>query len=339
LATSPRQYGRAWRTGVAGTWHKANISLAFRDVSPNFAIPATANLSQLSLSDRRGLDFAISRDTKVGNFSGTYQLLQSDFRYSNRAHLVLHNIGLNWSKMITKSTSVTLGTSEARTLTTNQGVPGITGETEQRRFGVNASVNQTITTEKYGAITLGLTGSRNWFRDNVNKNVNNIISSAGINTGWTPKAFFQLQSNFSVNWTAGEKFTAGNAVIKTLYLQPVLTLAKTGWSVMPLVSINHMTSHLGTGVKTSNMLMTQTGGRISYQLPGRLRFNTFSFEGSVARTHDGLNRTTTMLPRFLFLWTMVKPSKPAPEPAQASAPQQKQQAPQTAPAAQASHDE
>ena len=247
-------------------------------------------------------------------------------------------MGLNWSKMITKSTSVTLGTSEARTLTTNQGVPSITGETEQHRFGVNASVNQTITTEKHGTITLGFTGSRNWFRDNVNKNVNNIISSAGINTGWTPKAFFQLQSNFSVNWTAGEKFTAGNAVIKTLYLQPVLTLAKTGWSVMPLVSINHMSSHLGTGVKTSNMLMTQTGGRISYQLPGRLRFNTFSFEGSVARTHDGLNRTTTMMPRFLFLWTMVKPSKPAPEPAQASVPQQKQQAPQTA-TAQASHDE
>ncbi len=335
LATSPRQYGRAWRTGVAGTWHKANINLAFRDVSPNFAIPATANLSQLSLSDRRGLDFSISRDTKAGNFSGTYQLLQSDFRYSTRAHLVLHNIGLNWSKMITKSTSVTLGTSEARTLTTNQGVPSITGETEQRRFGVNASVNQTINTEKYGAITLGLTGSRNWFRDNVNKNVNNIISSAGINTGWTPKPFFQLQSNFSVNWTAGEKFTAGNAVIKTLYLQPVLTLAKTGWAVMPLISINHMTSHLGTGVRTSNLLMTQTGGRISYQLPGRLRFNTFSFEGSVARTHDGLNRTTMMMPRFLFLWTMVKPAKPAPEPAQASAPQQ-QQTPQTA---QAVHEE
>jgi len=324
-----RQHGRAWRTGLAGTWHKANINLAFRDVSPNFAIPATANLSQLSMSDRRGLDFSISRDTRAGNFSGTYQLLQSDFRYAGRAHLVLHNVGLNWSKMLTKTTTVTFGTSEARTLTTNRGVPDITGEAEQRRFGVNASVNQTINTEKLGALTLALTGSRNWFRDGVNKNVNNIISSVGINTGWTPKPFFQLQSNFSVNWTAGEKFTAGNSVIKTLYLQPVLTMAKTGWSVMPLISINHMTSQLGTGVRTSNMLMTQTGGRVSYQLPGRLRFNTFSFEGSVARTHDGLNRTTTMAPRFMVLWTMVRPAKPAPEPARAATAQQTSpQAPQ-----------
>jgi hypothetical protein len=317
-----RQHGHAWRTGVAGTWHKANINLAFRDVSPNFAIPATANLMQLSASDRRGLDLSISRDTKAGNFSGTYQLLESDFHYDNRAHLALHNMGLTWSKMITKTTTVSLGTSEARTLTTNNGVPNIAGETEQRRFGVNASVNQTINTEKLGSLTLALTGSRNWFRDNVNKNVNNIISSVGISTAWMPKPFFQLQSNFSVNWTAGEKFTAGNAVIKTLYLQPVLTLAKTGWSVMPLVSINHMTSQLGTGVRTSNMLMTQTGGRVSYHLPGRLRFNTFSFEGSVARTHDGLNRTTAMTPRFLFLWTMAKAPKPAPESPQAAVSQQ-----------------
>ena len=90
---------------------------------------------------------------------------------------------------------------------------------------------------------------------------------------------------------------------------------------MPLLSINHLKSRLGSGITTSDMLMTQTGGRISYQLPGKLRFNTFSFEGSVARTRDGLagqptQMTAHMTPRFLFLWTMVRPSKPAPEPVQ-----------------------
>lgn len=319
-----RQFGRAWRTGVSGTWHKANISLAFRDVSPNFAIPATANLTQLSLSDRRGLDFSISRDTLYGNFSGTYQLLQSDFRYSDRSHLVLHNVGLNWAKTFGQTTSVTFGVSEARTLTTNrsgQGLPNLPGEAAQRRFGVNGSVNQTISTEKLGSLNLGITGSRNWFRDRVNQNANNIISSAAINAGWNPKPFFQLQSNFSVNWTAGEKFTVGNSVITTAYIQPAFIWARTGWSVMPLLSINHLKSRLGSGITTSDMLMTQTGGRISYQLPGKLRFNTFSFEGSVARTRDGLagqptQMTAHMTPRFLFLWTMVRPSKPAPEPVQ-----------------------
>lgn len=319
---SSRQFGRAWRTGVNGTWRKANISLSFRDVSPNFAIPATANLSQLSLSDRRGLDFSISRDTRAGNFTGTYQLLQSDFRYAERAHLVLHNAGLNWAKTIGQTTTVALGVSQARTLTTNRGNPALTGEADQSRFGVNASVNQMINTSKLGSINLGLTGARNWFRDRINQNANNIISSVGVNAGWTPKPFFQLQSNFSVNWTAGEKFTVGNSVITTAYIQPVLTWARTGWSVMPLISINQMNSRLGTGERTFNMLMTQTGGRISYQLPGRWRFNTFSFEGTIARTRDGVNRTTLMTPRFLFLWTMIRPSKPPAEPAQASPAQQ-----------------
>jgi len=81
-----------------------------------------------------------------------------------------------------------------------------------------------------------------------------------------------------------------------------------------------LSSRQGTDEKTSNMLMTQTGGRVSYQLPGRWRFNTVSFEGGVARTNDGLNRTTATLPRFLFIWTIVRPAKSAVEPAQSNAP-------------------
>ncbi|MFN0112120.1 MAG: IPT/TIG domain-containing protein, partial [Blastocatellia bacterium] len=317
---SQRNFGRAWRSGVTGTWRKANIALAYRDVSPNFAIPATANLTQLGVSDRRGLDASISRDTKAGTFSTTYQLLESDFRYADRAHLALHNVGLNWTKMFGQTTTVTLGTSEAKTLTSNRGVPELTGEADQNRFGVNAAVNHTITSETKGSLTLALTGARNWFRDRVNLNANNITSTVGINAGWSPKPVFQLQANYNVNWIAGEKFSVGNSVMTTAYIQPVFNWASTGWSIMPLISINQMKTRLGSGEFTSNMLMTQTGGRISYQLPGRLRFNTFSFEGSAARTHDALNRTTMMTPRFLVLWTMVRPSKPAPEPVEKVAP-------------------
>ncbi len=324
---STRNFGRAWRSGVTGTWHKANIALAYRDVSPNFAIPATANLTQLGISDRRGLDASVSRDTKAGNFSTTYQLLESDFRYADRAHLALHNVGLNWTKMFGQATTVTLGTSEAHTLTTNRGIPELKGEANQNRFGVTGTVNHTITSETRGSLTLGLTGARNWFRDRINANANNITSTVGFNGNWAPKPVFQLQATYNVNWIAGEKFSAGNSLLTTAYIQPVFTWARTGWSVMPLLSINQMKTRLGTGEYTARMWMTLSGGRISYQLPGRLRFNTFSFEGTVARTHDGLNRTITQMPRFMVLWTMVRPAKPAPEPVQKekAAPEQKEQ--------------
>ena len=113
-----------------------------------------------------------------------------------------------------------------------------------------------------------------------------------------------------MNWVAGEKFSAGGSRITTAYIQPVFTWARAGWSVMPLVSINHMKSRLGGGLTTGDMLMTQSGGRVSWRAPGKWRFNTLSFESSFSRVSDGVNKSVLTTPRFLFLWTLVQPSKP-----------------------------
>ncbi|HKQ72249.1 MAG TPA: IPT/TIG domain-containing protein [Blastocatellia bacterium] len=313
LDSSRRAFGRAWRTGFAGIWNKADISVAFRDVSPNYAIPATASLTQLGMSDRRGLDASVSRDTIYGKFFGSYQYLQSDFRYDERAHLALNSVNLNWAKTFAQNTTVSLGANEAVTKTLNRGTPNIGGEADQRRFGLNATVTQMINTPKIGVMTLGFTGSRNWFRDRVNQNANSIVSSLGVTSGWNPRPFFQMQTNFSVNWVAGERFSAGGSRITTAYIQPVFTWARAGWSVMPLVSINHMKSRLGGGVTTGDLLMAQTGGRVSWRAPGKWRFNTLSFEGMRSRASDGVSKSVLNTPRFLFLWTMVQPSKPPAE--------------------------
>jgi hypothetical protein len=41
-----------------------------------------------------------------------------------------------------------------------------------------------------------------------------------------------------------------------------------------------------------------------------------SFEGSQSWMRDSVNHTTMRTPRFLFLWTLVQPAKPAPQPEQ-----------------------
>jgi hypothetical protein len=305
LAGSTRELGRAFRSGIVGNWHQASITLAVRKVSPSFAIPATANLSQLSQSNRRGMDFTIARQTRIGALSGTYQVLGSDFNYADRAHLILHNVGVNWSKMVGKKTTLGLGATDARTLTTAHAVPSSVLKTDQRRFGVMTSVTEMFNSKKGGSLMLNLIGTRNWLRDNINNNANNIVSTIGITPNWTPKPSVQIQGNYSVNWIVGETTTVGRTRVQTLFLQPTFQLARTGWSVIPLISINEMKAELAGGFQTSDLLNSQAGTRITYQLPGRLRFNSFSFEGTYNRSHNALTNTTVATPRFLVLWTLI----------------------------------
>jgi hypothetical protein len=336
---SARQFGRALRTGFTGTWHKANISVAFRDVSPNYAIPATASLTQLSASDRRGVDFSISRDTLYGAFSGQYQYLQSDFRYDDRAHVGLNNLNLGWTKQLTQtvgpnssfSTQLALGGNLARTTTSNRHKEGLTGLADQGRDGVNMSITETIQTQQLGTLSLTVGGSRNWFRDTVNERANNIITSLNFSTSWVPKnPWFQWQANLSVNWMAGERFSVGGSRTLTAYIQPTINWARFGISLTPLVTLNQLSSQMlllpdltileneamalaiPRRMTTGDMWMTQHGGRLAWQLPGKFRFNTLSFEGSQAWMRDGLSGMTQRTPRLLFLWTLVQPTKPAP---------------------------
>jgi hypothetical protein len=350
LATNAqRQFGRAWRTGFTGTWHKANLSVALRDVSPNYAIPATASLTQLSASDRRGVDFSISRDTPYGTFSGQYQYLQSDFRYGDRAHIGLNNLNLGWTKQLTQttvknstlSTQLTFGGNLARTTTSNRHQAGLTGLADQGRDGANVALTETIQTPQLGTLSLTVGGSRNWFRDTVNQRANNIITSVNVSTNWVPKdPWFQWQANMSVNWMAGERFSVGGSRTLTAYIQPTFTWKQKGLSLTPLVTLNQLSSQMlllpdlslleteavplaaVRRMTTGDLWMTQHGGRLAWQMPGKFRFNTLSFEGSQAWTHDGLSGMSHRTPRLLFLWTLVLPPKPAPPREEKPSPEQ-----------------
>ncbi len=348
-AEARRQFGRAWRTGFVGKWHKANISFSFRDVSPNYAIPATASLTQLSASDRRGVDFSISRDTLYGTFSGQYQYLQSDFRYGDRAHVGLNNLNLNWAKQLTHktvkdssfSTMLSVGGNIARTTTSNRTQPGIIGLADQGRDGANVNVTETIQTPKLGTLALTVGGSRNWFRDTVNQRANNIITSLNFSLIWTPAdPWFQWNSTVSVNWLVGERFSVGGSRTLTAYIQPSFNWTRTGLSLTPLVTLNQLSSEMlqwleGAPIRrmtTGDMWMTNHGARLAWQLPGKLRFNVLSFEGSQMWLRDGLSGRTTRTPRLLFLWTIVQPSKPAP-PKEEKQPQPEAPPPQPTPPA------
>jgi hypothetical protein len=118
-------------------------------------------------------------------------------------------------------------------------------------------------------------------------------------------------SNVSVNWTAGEKFSVGGSRTVTVYVQPTINWKRPGLSFVPLFTLNDMNAALGTGVRLTNTLMTQYGGRVAWQAPGQFRYNTFSVEGSQTCMRDSLQGTRNCAPRLLFLWTMVRPVKPA----------------------------
>jgi hypothetical protein len=309
LGDPGRQFGRAWRTTLQGVWKKTNLNFALRDVTPNFASPANAALSQFSSSDRRGVDLAASRETKVGNLSATYQLLQSDFRERDRAHVTLHNLNLNWTKNLTKTTVLTGGAGGAFTSTANAeraAQESLEGRADQRRLGLNTSLTQT-----FGKLQLTVGGTRNWLRDRVNEHANNIVTSLNFSGNWAASSFFQMTSNVSVNWTAGEKFSVGGSRTVTVYVQPTINWKRPGLSFVPLFTLNDMNAALGTGVRLTNTLVTQYGGRVAWQAPGQFRYNTFSVEGSQTCMRDSLQGTRNCAPRLLFLWTMVRPVKPA----------------------------
>jgi outer membrane lipoprotein-sorting protein len=62
-------------------------------------------------------------------------------------------------------------------------------------------------------------------------------------------------------------------------------------------------TRLGSGTLTSDTLTGQYGGRVTWKLPGRMKFSTLSAQGSYNQNRNtvtGLNQPTTQL---LALWT------------------------------------
>jgi hypothetical protein len=306
-------FGRAWRTGISGIVGKTMINLSYRSVSPDFANPVTASLGQLSTADRRGVDASFVSPTRAGVFNISYQFLQSDVHSRERRPTTLNNLNWNWSRNITSTTIVTFGGNVTHTGTgdqppasQNQPEPIQTFEIDQSRLALNSSLRQT-----FRRLTLTVGGSRNWFIDANNRGLNNVSSALNVAGQWHLGSFFQLQANYSVNWLEGDKFIFGKTRSMASYIQPVLSWRRLGLAVSPLVTINQFKTTLGPGLRVNDMLNAQYGGRLSWQMPGRMRFSTLSFEGSQSFSANRIQTTSITTPRLLVVWTLLRTSKQA----------------------------
>src|SRR5262249_27511498 len=114
---SPTLFGRAWRTGIAGSRWKTQFVFNYRDVGPNFSTPANPALTPFGTPGRRGIDALVARPFRVGTFTLTYQYLQSDLGQTVRPTLSLHNLSGAWTKNLTATTVASLQVHEIRTFT------------------------------------------------------------------------------------------------------------------------------------------------------------------------------------------------------------------------------
>lgn len=308
LSPDGRPFGRAWRSGVTGVWWSTSIGVAFRDVSPAFANPANPSLSKNSNPDRRGLDAILSRPTPIGTLSANYQFLQSDVRSDERPQISQHSLRASWSRSLTATTVLTLGGNELRT-TTGELPPAALALPpdqqrallrDQRRAGFDAMLSQNV-----GTVTLSVGGTRDWFRDHLEEERNAINSSVIVSANWNHGSVFQLQSNLSVNWVAGEDTSVGDTRVITVYLQPMLTWQRAGLSFAPLIAVSDTRTQLGTGALTADSLSTQYLARLTWQMPGPLKFSSLSFEGGRVKMQDDIALTSVTDKRFLLVWTLV----------------------------------
>lgn len=306
--TARRVFGRAWRTAIAGSWQNTTISVAYRDVGPNFASPANPSLSQFSNPGRRGVDAAVSRPTVLGTFSIAYKYLQSDIHRADRPRLTLHDLGWQWSKNLTSTTVIGAGGRQARTFT-GELPPAVLLLSPAEQLAVRTDTRdlggQVFITHTVGQVTLGASGSRNWLRNRLIDKANVITAGVQLNANWNARAYFQLNSNFSVNWVAGEPSTVGETRVVTTYIQPMLIWQRAGLTLTPLVAVTQLRTQLATGLMTNDNSTWQYLGRLSWQMPGPAKFSTLSLEAGNTRMKNALTGMDIDNPRFLLLWTVV----------------------------------
>jgi hypothetical protein len=303
--TSTREFGRAWRTGISGNPGKTNINVAYRDVSANFGNPANPSLTQDSQPDLRGVDSAISQTTtKAGTFGVTYSFLANNVKPSTSDELFLHSFDETWTKPFGASTNVVL---DARQSLTKTGTvpaslhglpPEQTGAQDMRDVSGNLILSRQI-----GKVTISGGATRDWSRNTLFPATDTITSSLNGGTNLVTSGFFQLNGQINVNWIAADGATVGTTRTITVYVQPAFVWKKPAMQVSPLISFTQGRTLLSSGTLTSDTLTGQYGGRFTWTLPGVMKFNTLSAQGSYNQSQNnvmGINQPSTQL---LVLWT------------------------------------
>ncbi len=302
--TSQTEFGRAWRTGISGQTGKTNANVSYRDVGPNFGNPANPSLTQASQPNLRGMDSGVTETTKAGTFGLTYTFLENNVKPTTSAELLLHTFDETWSKQVDPKTNIVVDARQSLTQTGTipaalQGQPPEqTGAQDSRDVSGNINLSRQV-----GTVTMSVGGTRDWNRNNYFPTADTITSSLTLGTNWITRRFFQLNSQFSTNWVAADGLTTGTNRNITLYLQPAFVWKKPALQVSPLISVMKGRTILANGSLTSDTLTGQYGGRVSWTLPGVLKFSTLSAQGSYNQNQDNIMNFDHRSTQLLVLWT------------------------------------
>ena len=304
--TSGDVFGRAWRTGIAGQAGKTLVNVAYRDVSPAFQNPANPGLTLASRSALRGVDSTVTQTTPAGTFAAGYSFLINNLHSSAVPELLLHNLTQSWSRPFGLKTNVVVSASESLTQTGTvpaalMGLPPeLQGLQDLRNISGNASVTRQI-----GTTSVFVSAVRAWNRNNLLPAADVITSSVSLGANWISKSIFQFNSSLSLNWVAAEKFSIGETRNIAFSLQPALVWVKQGLQVAPLINLSQGRTLLATGTLTNDMLTGQYGGRFAWTLPGVLKFNTFSVQGSYNQNRNNIAGLDLRSTQLLGLWTVT----------------------------------
>jgi hypothetical protein len=304
--TSTDEFGRAWRTGIAGQAGKTLVNVAYRDVSPNFVNPANPGLTLASKSALRGVDSTVTQTTPAGTFAAGYSFLMNNLHSSTAPELELHNLTQSWTRMFGLKTNVVVSATESLTQTGTVPAallglpPALAGLQDSRNISGNVSVMRQI-----GTTSLSVSGVRAWNRNNILPAADVITSAISVGANWFSKGIFQLNSSLSFNWVAAEKFSIGQSRNIAFSLQPALVWAKQGLQVAPLINLTQGRTILATGALTNDTRTGQYGGRLAWTLPGALKFNTFSVQGSYSQNRNNIAGLDLRGTQLLGLWTVT----------------------------------
>jgi hypothetical protein len=301
---SKREFGRAWRSGISGQAGKMNANVAYREESSNFGNPANPSLTQSSQPNLRGVDASITDATRAGNFGLTYTFLDNNIHPTTSDELRMNSFSENWSKALGVKTNLTVESRQSLTETGTvpaalEGQPADqTGAQDLRDISGSINVSRQI-----GSVSMTAGGTRDWSRNNLTPSADTITSSVNAGVNLATKGFFQLNAQVNANWVAADGQTVGTTSNYTVYVQPAFSWKKPTLQISPLATVTKGQTKLANGTLSSDTLTGQYGGRVSWTLPGALKFNTFSAQGSYNQNHNtvaNLDQNTTQL---LIFWT------------------------------------
>jgi hypothetical protein len=304
--TSATLFGRAWRSGISGSPGKAQISLAFRDLSANFGNPANPSLTQSSNPNLRGVDASASDATKAGAFGLTYSFLQNNVNPTTSAELDLNTFAETWSKPFGAKTSLSVEANQSLTETSTipaalRGEPPTqNGSADQRDVSGNVTL-----TRQVGTVSLSAGANRDWLRNNLQPSAGAITSSISLGANLATQGFFQCNAQANFNWIAADPVAVGDTRNISVYIQPAFVWKQPNLQLSPLISVTQGRTLLASGVFTSDTLTGQYGGRLSWTLPGWLKTSTLSAQGSYNQNRDNVNHTDMPATQLVAIWTFT----------------------------------